>query len=197
MVIDGLRRSFAAVRGDDGAYTLGKEIGNAVEMSFEPGEAKDNPLYANNVIVESDSSVASAKVTITNDGISLADLAFLLGVTLDTVTLTGATTTAIEELMIDGANPPYMGYGTVVRLQDNGIDKYKAFVVRKIKFSVPKLGGKTQGESKDWQTQELSGTAYRDDKGSKAGFVKITSELDTEADAVLYIKNALGIATGA
>lgn len=193
MVIDGLSRSFAAVRSDDGSYTGGKEIGNAIEMSFEPGESKDNPLYANNTIVESDSSVASAKVTITNDGISLADLAFLLGSTLDTVTLTGASTTSIKELMVDGANPSYMGYGTVARLQSGGVDKYKAIVIRKIKFAVPKFGGKTQGESKDWQTQAISGTSYRDDKGSKAGFAKISSELDTEADAVLYIKNVLGI----
>ena len=147
MVIDGLSRSFAAVRGSDGTYTSGKAIGNAVEMSFEPGETKDNPLYADNTIVEADSSVASAKVTITNDGISLENLAFLLGVTTDSVTLTGATTTAIKEMMIDGANPPYMGYGTVVRLQDNGVDKYKAVVIRKIKFAVPKIGGKTQGEA--------------------------------------------------
>lgn len=196
MVIDGLSRSFAAVRGDDGAYTGGKEIGSAIEMSFEPGEAKDNPLYANNAIVESDSTVSSAKVSITNDGISLVNLAFLLGVTLDPVTITGLTTTEVNEMVIDGANPPYMGYGTVVRLQENGVDKYKAVIVRKVKFSVPKLGGKTQGESKDWQTQELSGTAYRDEKMTKPGFVKITSELDTEADAVTYIKNELGITTG-
>lgn len=194
-VITGLSRCWAADWQTDGTYKNGKEIGKAIDFSFEPGEAKDNTLYADNSAVASDTTVATAKVTLTTDGLSLENTAFLLGSTVSAATITGVKTTEVKELMIDGANPGYMGYATIARYRVGGIDKYRAILIRKMRFAVPKMTAKTQGESVDWQTNALSGTAYRDTTGANPGFLRSSSDLDTEADALLTIKSWLNITT--
>ena len=62
----------------------------------------------------------------------------------------------------------------------------------KIKLNNPNDTFTTQGETIEWGTPEISGNIFRSDAG-KAPWKKVSSPMDSEADAEKAIKGFLSI----
>ena len=89
-------------------------------------------------------------------------------------------------------DPPYLGLGAIKKVQKDGKSMWKAIVLCKIRFKVPKDDAETQGEQIDWQTQDLDFSIMRDDSAMNRWKIIPKKEFDTEAAAVAFIKKALG-----
>ena len=79
-----------------------KQMGKAISASFEPNVPEDNPLYANNGIVENDISAGNGgELTMTLDRMTLETHADLYGTTVSDVSVTvDGQTVAGKEITI-------------------------------------------------------------------------------------------------
>ena len=141
--------------GTSGVVYQGAEMmGKAISATFEPGEANNNPLYANNAIAENDGLAATGgTLTLTIDHLSYAAAADLFGLSTQ---LEQGTVTGVEY----GANAPsHVGVAFVRwnQLNDNR-SIYEAVILADVVFSLPSDSYQTMGESVEWQTVELEGT---------------------------------------
>ena len=135
-------------------------------------------LYADDALAESDTSFNNGTVTIGIDEEDSQTMADLLGLTM-----------ADEGEMIRNANDaaPYVGRGRVVVKMVNGVRKYKAEFLCKVKFSEPSQDDKTKGENVEFTTSELEGTVstLADGTWSK------TKTFDTQAEAIAYLEGLM------
>ena len=152
---------------------------------------EDNILYADNGPAESAKQFSGGTMTITTDDILPTAGAAILGLTLKSITNEGITTATPQE-MVFGEDQviPYLGFGVVIKKQQSNTVKYMGLVLPKIQFSNPGISAVTQGETIDWQTPELTATIMRDDTAAH-NWCRYAL-LDTEADAVAYIKQMIG-----
>lgn len=193
MATIGLSRPMGALyKNDDTAvsYTKGTVMGKAITFSSEIEQADDNNLYGDNGIVESDRSFSSGTLTIGTDDLTQEASALILGITPKSL---GEGDSNSELVYDDDMNVPYMGFGCVVKKKRNGLYKWRAVVFPKIMFDIPPDAADTQGETIEWQTPELTATILRDD--SEKHRWKMEATFSTEADAVAYIKEKLGMTT--
>lgn len=188
MAVIGLSKPYIAkydANGGSPSYTGGILMAKAVEMNIEIESASDNDFYADNEIAETESTFSNGTLTFTPDDLEQSTVALMLGM----------AETAVDggkELVYDdNQNPPYLGFGAVVKKQKGGALKWRAIVLPKIKFSVPADAATTQGESIEWQTTELTATINRDDSTNHVW--KREATFDTEEAAESYIKTKLGI----
>lgn len=172
-------------------YTGGAVFAKAVEFSASIESGDDNNLYADNGIAESDRSFGGGTISVTTDEISQAAAAAILGITPDTITV-GTETDVSEMVYDDDMAIPDLGFGIVIKKKVNGVDKYRAVFFHKIKFNIPEDAATTQGETIEWQTPVIEGTIMRDDSTKHAWKSEVT--VDSEATAVAYLKQKLGIA---
>ena len=107
---------------------------------------------------------------------------------------TGVTDANVRELIFDNRQQtPYLGVGFVIKKQVNGVIWWRAVVLTKVMFSVPSDSATTQGETIEWQTQALTATIMRSD-AAKHPWFRMTSLMDSEADAEAAVKQYLSIA---
>lgn len=172
------------------SYTGGAVFAKAVEFSATIDSSEDNNLYADNGIAEADRSFGGGSISVTTDDIEQAAAAAILGITPSTITV-GETTEVSELVYNDDMTVPDLGFGIIIKKKKDGIDKYRAVFFHKIKFNIPEDAATTQGETIEWQTPTIEGTIMRDDS-EKHGW-KSEATLDTEALAVAYLKQKLGI----
>lgn len=172
-------------------YTGGAVFAKAIQFSAKIESGSDNNLYADNGIAETDRSFGGGTISVTTDEISQTAAAAILGITPDTITV-GADTDVSEMVYDDDMTIPDLGFGIIIKKKVGGSDKYRAVFFHKIKFNIPEDAATTQGETIEWQTPQIEGTIMRDDT-SKHGW-KSEVTVDTEALAVAYIKQKLGIA---
>ena len=78
----------------------------------------------------------------------------------------------------------------IPKVKLEGAVKYQAIVYTKLQFQNVNDAFTTQGESIEWQTPELSAVLMRDDS-TNGTWKRVSSLLDTEADATLFIQNYL------
>lgn len=95
----------------------------------------------------------------------------------------------------DDQEAPYVGLGGVIKKKVDGAVKWVAFVLNKIQFATPGISAVTQGETIEWQTQELTATILRSD-AAKHPWFRISTHMDTEADAEAAVKKYLSITEG-
>lgn len=172
-------------------YTGGEVFAKAVEFSASVESGDDNNLYADNGIAESDRSFGGGSISVTTDEISQTAAAAILGITAKTITV--GTDTSVSELVYDDdMSVPDLGFGIIIKKKVNGADKYRAVFFHKIKFNIPEDAATTQGETIEWQTPTIEGTIMRDDSAKHGWKSEVT--VDTEALAVAYLKQKLGIA---
>ena len=107
----------------DGAKSPGKAVSCNVEISNN-----EAALYADDVLVESDTSFQSGTVTIGIDEEDLETMATLLG---HEISVEGVLMRSSDDIA------PYVGLGHVVTKMVNGEHKYKAEFLNKVKFSEP------------------------------------------------------------
>lgn len=163
--------------GTDGkaTYTAGKQLRKAISCSVEV-ENNDATLYADDRIAESDKSFNSATVTITIDDDDMEVLSEILGHTYST-----------EAGMVRKTDDvaPYVGLGRVITKLVDGAYKYKVEFLNKVKFAEPSQEENTKGESVEFGTTEIEGTASALANGewSKA------KVFDTQTEAMTYLES--------
>lgn len=172
-------------------YTDGAIFAKAIEFSATIESGDDNNLYADNSIAESDRSFGGGSISVTTDEISQVAAAAILGITAKTITV--GTEMSVSELVYDDdMSIPDLGFGIIIKKKVSGADKYRAVFFHKIKFNIPEDAATTQGETIEWQTPTIEGTIMRDDSEKHGWKSEVT--VDTEALAVAYLKQKLGIA---
>ena len=192
----GLSKPYYAIYSNTGTtvtYSKGGVIGKYTEFSLELEDGDNNILYADNGPAESDNSFAGGTATVTTDDLIAERMLAILGLKKEAITEPALSTKDAYWLVFDDdQDTPNIGLGGIIKKKINNATKYQAFILTKIQFTNPGLEAVTQGETIEWQTQELSATIMRSDE-AKARWFMISNELDSEEDAEKIIKAYLNI----
>lgn len=195
MVTIGYSKPYVAKYSGSGGkdtYTSGMSLGGGVSYSDSIEVADDNDFYADNRVDETESGVfTSGEATMTVNYLSPAAAKMILG-------LTNQTTVGDVQWddYDDDANPPDVGYGHVKKVMNDGVIQYIAFVLPRIKFALPNESAETQGETIDWQTQELTATIMRSLNGKHKWRSGVPTPFDTEEEAEAAVIAYLSQTTG-
>ncbi len=193
MATIGLSKPYAAIYMEsDGVvtYSGGNTIGKAVQLTISLEDGGDNVLYADNAPAESANQFAGGELELTTDELSASVLAVMFNLT---GTASTAVTTAEWYKYGDASDAPYMGFGAIRKKIVGGSTKYQAIVFRKIMFKNMDEDISTQGETIEWQTPTVVATILRD--GTTTHDWKwVSSDVDTEAEALSLIQEVLGSA---
>lgn len=139
--------------GYSGIQTMGK----AISATFEPADAADNPLYANNGIAERDASGGSGgTLTVTLDQLAREAMGDLFGLTAATSVVSGVTGTGFDFTGNELSAPVGVAFVKWNQI-NNDRANYQAVIFSYVMFSPSSESYQTLGESVDWQTPELSG----------------------------------------
>lgn len=180
--------------GETVTYSGGALMGKAVELSIELEDADDNVLYADNGPAESANTFSGGSFTVTTDDLLPEVMVAVLGVAEEAITSEEIQTETPKWYNWgDDQETPYLGFGAIVKVRNGGKDGFQAVILPKIQFSNPSDTFTTQGETIEWGTPEISGTILRSD-ALNHNWKKISSVMDTEADAEAAIKQFLNIA---
>lgn len=170
------------------AYTQGTRFAKAMELTAAIQSSKDNNLYADNGVAESDKSFSSGTLTVGVDDISDEASKLILGVVERKITVGGKEITALA--YGDNTAAPYLGFGCIIKKKKDGVDKYRAVIFPKVMFGIPEDAATTQGENIEWKTPTLEAVIMRDDTENHEW--KVEATLATETEAVAFIKAILG-----
>ena len=187
-VITGFSKPFVALYSASGTtvtYTGGIPLARGVEVQIEPESTDDNRFYADNIVAENEAGTFNGgTATITVDGLKDAANKLIFG--LPIADQQGWTNYGNDQAV------PYVGFGCVVRYQEEGVVSYVPLVLTKIQFNEASLDASTQEENIDWQTQELTAQIFRDDTADQV-WKKLGTGVATEAAAETAMKTALGV----
>lgn len=139
--------------GYNGVQTMGK----AISASFEPAEANDNPLYANNGIAERDAAGgAGGTLNVTLDQLSIDAAADLFGLTKRTETVSSVEGSGFDFTGDELSAPVGVAFVRWNQV-NNSRNHYQAVIFSYVMFSPNSEEYQTLGESVEWQTPELTG----------------------------------------
>lgn len=171
------------------SYSGGMKLARGVRVSMLMEVSDDNEFWADNQAAENDGGrFKSGEVTLVVDGLKDAAAQMIFGVDAPT---TPNTWTKYG----DDMTPPYVGIGYIARYQSEGIESFVPVIVRKARFRVPDESHETQdGAEKNWQTESLTASMFRDDS-SNHEWKWVGTEEASESAAEGKIKTALGITT--
>lgn len=157
-----------------GAKSFGKAVSAKVDVS-----TNDASLYADDVLAESDSSFQSAKVTL---GVADDDMTVFAEILGHKVAENGSE-------MVRNADDaaPWIGLGRVVTKVTNGKRQYKGEFLYKVKFGEPSQEDETKGDSVDFSTPEVEGSAAALANGDWSA----AQTFDTKDAAVAWVKGKL------
>lgn len=192
----GLSKPFFAKYNNDAGnvtYSGGALMGKAVELSIELEGADDNILYADNGPAESANTFAGGSLKLITDDLLPEVMLEVLGIAEEVMSVeTVKTEGAKWYIWNDTQQTPYLGFGAIAKIQKDGATKYQAVILSKIQMTNPNDTFKTQGETIEWGTPEISGTILRSDNESHE-WKRISAPLDSEAEAEAAIKGYLNI----
>ena len=165
---------------EDGTPTYGgaKSFGKAVSAKVDVS-ANDATLYADDALVEADTSFQSASVTL---GVADDDMTVFAEILGHKVAESGGEMVRSAE---DAA--PWVGLGRVVTKVVNGKHVFKGEFLNKVKFSEPSQEDETKGDSVDFTTPEIEGTAAPLANGDWSA----AQVFDTKDAAVTWVKGKL------
>lgn len=195
MVTIGYSKPYVAKYSGSGGkdtYTSGMSLGGGVSYSDSIEVADDNDFYADNRVDETESGVfTNGEATITVNYLSAEAAKMVLG--LKNQTTVGDVQWDDYD---DDANPPDIGYGHVKKVMNDGVVQYIGFVLPRVKMALPSESAETQGETIDWQTQELTATIMRSLNGKHPWRAVADTPFDTEDEAeaavVAYLSQTAG-----
>lgn len=161
--------------------TPGKAISCSVDISNN-----DASLYADDAVIETDTSFQSGTVTIGIDDDDIQTMGILLGHTVTTSGTSPSITYTLVRNKDDEA--PYVGLGRVITKMVNNVKMYKVEFLYKVKFSDPKAENNTRGESTEFGTYEIEGkiSTLADGRWSTA------QVFSTKAAALTYLEGFFG-----
>jgi phi13 family phage major tail protein len=172
--------------GADGTPSYGgaKSFGKAVSAKVDSSN-NDAKLYADDALAESDSSFQSGKVTLGVADDDITVFAEILGHKLSEPG--GVMTRNVNDVA------PYVGLGRVITKLVNNKHVYKGEFLYKVRFTEPGQDDETKGESVDFKTPEIEGTAVALANGDWSD----SGNFDTKDDAVKWVKDKLAAKAGA
>ena len=162
----------------DGTITYGgaKKPAKAISFNFTPNKS-DASLYADDFLAESDTQVTGGTCTMGIDRLDDITMADLLGHSVSNGEVISSTNDVA----------PYVGLGRVVRLMQDGQQKFRATFFAKVKFSEPNEDNNTKGESVSFETYQIEGAVAIPDDG-----VWRRSEIfNTQAEAIAYLEGLM------
>ena len=148
----------------------------------------DNPLYGDDRIVDDDNGLQALTASFEPTGLSDADRVLLFGEKVEAIT-TGVT----GQWESDNATP-YGGFGYIRKMRDNGVKKFEAWIILKIKFTEESQATNTKEGQISWGTPTLNGRAaglYVDSSEELRWRVHYT--FDTIAAAKTWINTMLNV----
>ena len=148
----------------------------------------ENPLYGDDRIVDDDNGLQALTASFEPTGLSDADRVLLFGEKVAQVS-TGVT----GQWEGDNATP-YGGFGYIRKMRDNGVKKFEAWIILKIKFTEDSQATSTKEGSISWGTPTLNGRAaglYIDNTDEIKWRVHYT--FDTIAAAKAWINTILNV----
>lgn len=128
----------------DGKKSFGKAVSANVSISNNSAT-----LYADDVLVESDTSFQNGTITLGVDDDREATFADVLG---HDVSIEGEVTRNANDVS------PWVGLARIIVKMVNNVRLYKVEVLYKVKFSEPSEDDQTKGESVEFRTPEIEGT---------------------------------------
>jgi phi13 family phage major tail protein len=176
-------------------YTNGITGGNAIEYTISVESSENNPLYANNQIVENDTGkFNTGTLSLGTDDLMAEVSKYILGLKEKSITVVGLTGVT-ETIYDDDAKAPALGFGIIEMHQKDDVDKYKAVILTKVNMNLPEDTATTKGQSIEWQTKTIEGTIQRSEEVSTDYNHPWKREawFTTEADALTYLKAVLGV----
>ena len=114
-------------------------------------EINNNPLYGDDRIVDDDNGITGLTVSFESTGLTFADRVALLGESV--------VGTSDEAQWEDDSSTPYGGFGYIRVMRDNGVRKFEAYWILKIKFQEESQETATKEGSITWRTPTLNGRA--------------------------------------
>lgn len=162
-----------------GAKSFGKAVSAKVDVS-----TNDATLYADDALAESDNSFQSAKVTL---GVADDDMTIFAEILGHKVAESGGEMVRSAD---DAA--PWIGLGRVVTKIVNSKYVYKGEFLYKVRFAEPSQEDNTKGESVDFSTPEIEGTAATLANGDWSA----AQVFDTKSAAVEWVKGKLAAKAG-
>ena len=149
----------------------------------------DNPLYGDDHIVDDDNGLQALTCSFEPTGLSDEDRIILFEESVATFGTTGLSG------QWEGDNEtPYGGFAYIRKMRDNGVKKFEAWLILKIKFQEESQATNTQEGSITWGTPTLNGRAaslYVDDSNDAKFRVHWT--FDKISDAKAWINDILHV----
>ena len=175
------RPIIAKLNTETGKYSDAVKCGKAINTTVTPNYNTAS-LYADDAQQEQVEEFKNASVELGTDSVpvNVANVLF------------GHNVTEEEETDNSEDAGSYVGYGFITAEMQSGKKKYRACLSTKVKFSEGAESYQTKGDSIQFQTPTLSGTAFADGNGVwryKSGYV------DTVDAAEKWIMKKLGIDT--
>ena len=178
----GLKYPVAAPLGEGGAYEKGFVVAKAITANVTPSN-NDATLYADDGEVETDKSFKNAGFSLNIDDLTQKVYSDLLGHTYQAASTEEPNTP--ETVIASGEDiAPYFGVGFYGKIQRNNKPCWQAKWLKKVQFSEPSDETKTKGDTTEFQTPTIEGTAYRMEDGTW----KEQAEFKTEADARKWLE---------
>ena len=169
----------------DVTYSDVKIFGKAIESSFSPSLAEAE-LYADDMLAESVNEFSKGDLTL---GVSDDDdsvFAEVLGKKVEAIKI--GEQTVNEVTSAGGDTPPWVGVAQIVPKMVNGVKKYKAEVLVKVKFKPYQQSAKTKGSTLEFTTPSVTGVVALAENGK----YKRHATCLTEDEALTYIAHVFG-----
>lgn len=171
-------------------YSKGFICGKAMNTDIDPQYAEGS-LFGDNAQAEYDNEFKSANVTLGTTTLPTEAEEVLYGHTVS------EDKKEITDSSGDEAN--YVGMGITTQEKVEGVSKFVAMWMYKVKFQGGKESFKTKGDSIEYQTPSISGVAIALDKADKNGKKPWRDRkiFETEAEAIAWLKTKAGMTEAA
>lgn len=168
-------------------YGTGYVIGKAINFTGTPSNS-DVVLYADDGKAETDKAMQNLGTSLNVDDILLEIQAKLLG---HTYTAAGTGENPDPESMAINANDvaPYVGMGFYKRRRKNNVTTFTAIWLYQVQNANPTENAATKGETTEFQTDTIEGTAYPLEDGA----MYIKKVFATEAAAKTWLNTQANI----
>lgn len=185
MAYIGLRKPYVAKHNRaNNSYSDGFKYSHAVSLSITPNYAEAS-LYGDDMQVEYEKAFTNAAVSLGTTSTPIQAASTMFGHEVDT-----ANNKVIYKAT-DDAN--YVGLGVIAPEKVDGENKFVALIVLSAKFADSAESYTTKGDSLQFNTPTIEGSAVAADDSGKW---KITRVFDTEAEAEAFVKDFLNIPSG-
>lgn len=188
----GMKYPVAAEWKEGNTYGKGFVIGRAINFTGTPNK-NDVKLYADDGVAETDLSIKDLGTSLNVDDLELKVRSDLLG---HTYVAAGSEDGEPETMEIGSEDvAPYFGVGFYKRRRKNNVTTFTAIWLYKVQHSEPTMNAETKGESTNFQTPTIEGTAYPVEitDGKMSVYVKAVFKDETKARA--WLEKKANIAT--